>query len=54
MGKKANHGEVMEDIHAKSKHVFLTPKGCRNLEKEDIARLKGLNEQVVPGSEGVN
>lgn len=44
MGKKVNYGEVMEDIYVKSKYVFFILKGCRNLEKEDIARFKGLNE----------
>lgn len=34
-------GEVMENIHAKSKHVFLTTKGCRNSEEEDIERTQG-------------
>lgn len=33
-------GEVMENIHAKSKRVFLTTKGCRNSE-EDIERTRG-------------
>lgn len=34
-------GEVMEDTRNKSKCVFLTTKGCRNLEEEDAERAGG-------------
>lgn len=34
-------GEVMEDTCNKNKHVFLTAKGCRNLEEEDVERAGG-------------
>lgn len=32
MGGKRTVAEVMENIGAKSEHVFLTTKACRNLE----------------------
>lgn len=34
-------GDVTESIHAKSKPVFPTTKGCRNLEEEDFERAGG-------------
>lgn len=38
-------GEVMEDTHAKSKHIFLTTEDWGNLEEED-RELEGLEQQV--------
>lgn len=47
-------GEVMEDTHAKGKGVFLTAKGCRHLEEEDIKRVGGAAAAGFLDEQGVN